>query len=502
MICLSFLLVFILLPLCNSASTNPLDVPLASGTFRGVTTSEGVEEWLGIRFALPPVGSLRFKAPVPVPVSSGINTTVVDASTFGDACPQRPGNLGAPMGEDCLFLNFKKLIATHLTGIIQRSVTNGKPIMFVSTNYRVNTFGFIASSTVAPEDLNAGLHDQRLALEFVQDNIAAFGGDPSKVTIWGQSAGAGSVEAHLIFPANRTLFRAAMADSPVGPFKTSPPASVYDESDKPFGRLLTNTGCSDLECLRALPFETLLNISNALIDTVVNGQLWQPAVGPPGSFVPERASLRIRRGDFLHLPFLAGTNLNEGTIFSETLLPLDPPNSATASTADFFSFIRSLLIDDSKLTDPVLTELANLFPDNLAFEEMIPFETGNEIFDRGAYWYGAQMFLGPRRLLFGAAADKQAIFGYHFTEFIPGNNITFGVAHASELQLLYGPLTGPAAVETDFANTMLDFYLNFINDMTPGEGWPQYTLDTRLLLQLQRGNITPVPDGEKSSNDD
>ncbi|KAG6833576.1 hypothetical protein H0H93_013161, partial [Arthromyces matolae] len=165
----------------------------------------------------------------------------------------------------------------------------------------------LASAHVAPEDLNAGLLDQRLALEFVQDNIAAFGGDPRK------SAGAGSIQAHMVYPASRPLFRAAIAESAVGPFKNSPPPEVYDQPDKPFARLLANVGCPPpgpkaIACLQAVPFETLLNISNTMIRETLNTQLWQPTTGTPGSFAPVRASVRIEAGDFLHVPYLAGTN--------------------------------------------------------------------------------------------------------------------------------------------------------------------------------------------------
>jgi hypothetical protein len=86
----------------TSTASSPLDVLLRTGTFRGVSTTTGIEQWLGLPYALPPTGSLRFKAPVPVPRAS---SATKDASEFGNACPQRPGNLGAPMSEDCLFLN-------------------------------------------------------------------------------------------------------------------------------------------------------------------------------------------------------------------------------------------------------------------------------------------------------------------------------------------------------------------------------------------------------------
>ncbi|KAG6843324.1 hypothetical protein H0H87_005837, partial [Tephrocybe sp. NHM501043] len=400
-----------------------------SGVYRGVSTPQGIEKWLGIRYAQAPTGARRFKAPVAVTASA--SSKVVNASVFGNACPQPPSNLGAPVGEDC---------------IIQRSVANRHPIVFVSMyvlalthlpftqastrNYRLNTFGFLSSAHVPPEDLNAGLLDQRMALEFVQKNIRTFGGDPDKVTIWGQSAGAGSVQAHLIYPSTMKLFRAAIADSSVGPFKTSPPASTYDEPDKPFAKLLDNVGCSTesdaLACLRAVPFETFMSISNSMIDSTLNQQLWEPSVGPRGSLVPELASERIRRGDFLRVPYLSGTTINEGTLISTALLPLRPSTPAE-NDALFVSFVRACLIDNSTLSTPVLNQLRAFFRQDDSTLGA-PFNTGNKLFDRAEAWYTAQMFLGPRRLFFEHASQGQSaqVWGYYFGEFIPGNNITLG----------------------------------------------------------------------------
>ncbi|EIW63971.1 alpha/beta-hydrolase [Trametes versicolor FP-101664 SS1] len=446
-----------------------LDIRTTSGTFRGLSTGNGTEKWLGVPFAQPPVGSLRFKAPVAI---TNASRTVKDAFTFGNACPQEPSSsLGAPLSEDCLFLNVFRPAGTtpseklpilvwfyggaFMNGaasdpqfdptckrvLIQRSVATSKPIIFVSVNYRVNTFGFLASSHVPAEDLNAGLLDQRAALTFLQENAAAFGGDPSKVTIWGQSAGAGAAEAQVLFPTPRPLFRAAIFDSSTGPFKNAPPASRYDDPGFPFARLLAATGCpagpASFACLQKLPFEVS--------------------------------------------PFYR-------TVFSGSVRGLNVP--AAQENATFDTFIKNLLIDPTTVTQDTLNTINSLYPPNDPALGA-PFNTGDSLFDRAEAWYTDNMYLAARRLLFNKAAPLQPLFAYAFREFIPGNDPSLGVFHGSELELLFGHFP---AVEQAFAEQMADFYINFINDLNPGAPWPQFTLETKQVLQLMRDNITAIPD--------
>lgn len=140
------------------------------------------------------------------------------------------------------------------------------------------------------------------------------------------------------------------------------------------------------------------------------------------------------------------------------------------------------MIDESKITQDTLDEIMHAYPANT---EQLSFSTGDSLFDRAAAWYGDSMFLAPQRRFIAAAAKLQPVFTYFFKEFVPGDSPELGgkwasrvlrsqgvselslVYHASELRLLFGPVPAPG-LELEFANTMLDFYINFINDLNPG----------------------------------
>ncbi|KZV96659.1 alpha/beta-hydrolase [Exidia glandulosa HHB12029] len=526
-------LVFFALAAC---AASPLDVRLTSGAFRGtLNVSTRIESWLGLRYATPPTGVLRFRAPVALPQAPR-RVPLVVADKFGNACQQDadPG-LNAPVSEDCLFLNVYRPAGVNAsaklpvlfwihggafrhgagseidpTAMVQRSSEIGKPIIYVSINYRLNTFGFLASSLVPDEDLNVGLLDSRMALEFLHQNIAAFGGDPSKITIWGQSAGAGTVQAHVMFPPpdGRQLFRAAMADSSVGPFKSAPFARQYDEPGKPFAQLLNLTGCTfgskALACLRAVDeffranpaLKVLENITQSMIKTVLNGQLWEAAVGGPNSFMPERPSARVASGRFLRVPYLAGTNNNEGTSFADTLLPtaIPPTTSLQIENANFEAYIRGLVLDGRTISGSTVRTIQSMYPKDDP-ENGAPFNSNSSLFDRGAAFYTDEMFLGPRRLFFDKAAtveDMGPLFAYLFMEFEPGADPMRGVTHASELDFLFGKVTDPS--ETEFVRTFQTMWINFVHDMNPGANWPRFEAGTQLVMQLKNGNITAIPD--------
>jgi len=243
-----------------------------------------------------------------------------------------------------------------------------------------------------------------------------------------------------------------------------------------------------------------------MIKSTLNNQLWQPALGPRGSMITEQASQKIKRNDFLHLPYLAGSNLNEGTSFASSLRNLKIP-AGPAQDARFSTYIRQLLIDDSLLTPTILAQFSTMYRANDSTLGA-PFNTGDGLFDRAAAWYTDTMFLGPRRLLLDQIAPRglgvsevevserpsSNAWVYHFRELVPGNDPSMGVSHGSELNLLFGPLSGDAVSDKPLSNQMRNFYINFIHDLDPGAEWKPFSQDTKLVLQILKDNVTMIQD--------
>ena len=257
----------------------PMDVGVvrtSMGTLRGMAASD-YRLFQGIPYAAPPVGPLRWQLPRPAARWSGM----LDASKPGPQCMQDTGRdprVGKPTSENCLTLNVwtpprgqrgdkrPVMVWIHGGGFVNgsgdiyhsRSLAAKGHIVVVTVNYRLGALGFLAHPSLGPPgDVgNYGLADQQAALRWVRDNIAAFGGDPRKVTIAGESAGGMSVCDHLVAPGSAGLFRAAIIQS----------APCQAQADLANGQrhsvdYAASTGCRNpatiAVCLRALPAATL-----------------------------------------------------------------------------------------------------------------------------------------------------------------------------------------------------------------------------------------------------
>ncbi|KAK2790226.1 hypothetical protein FQN52_005723 [Onygenales sp. PD_12] len=328
----------------------------------------GVEVFPGIPFAKPPVGPLRLKPPQPITEPMG----TYEAKENGKACPQfffstelddaiptsALGKLlnlpifqkALNVGEDCLTINVHRPPGTtaddklpvlfwiygggfelgwnalfDVGSWVTASVNYGKPIVVVSVNYRVGGFGFLAGKEVlADGSANLGLLDQRLGLEWVADNIAAFGGDPDRVTIWGESAGSISVFDHMLMYEGdndykgKPLFHAGMMNSgslvPADPVDCPKGQEVYDT-------VVESAGCANatdtLSCLREVDYDTLLDAMNAppgILSYSSVALSYLPR--PDGVLFTKPVEQLVLEGKFTKVPFIIGDQEDEGTLFA------------------------------------------------------------------------------------------------------------------------------------------------------------------------------------------
>ena len=236
----------------------------------------------------------------------------------------------------------------NLSGIVYTSTLTPHPFIAVSLNYRLGVWGFLQTPVVHAEgSSNAGLLDQRLALHWIQENIASFGGDPARVTVWGESAGAQSIAFHLhaYYGRNDSLFSAAILESggPVGAqLNALPFYQVATENlTRTVGCPISWTSTSQLSCLRNLTSDELFAAHSSLT--------WNPIVD--GDFLPDYPSTLGVQGKFLHVPLIAGTNSDEGASFSVKGL------NTTADVYKSLFYWRNYV-----LSPPSIKRLLELYP--------------------------------------------------------------------------------------------------------------------------------------------
>lgn len=324
-------------------------VDTAYGPVRGVDDGT-VKAWKGVRYAAPPVGGLRWRAPQP-PTRW---TEVADATRVGPVCPQPtdpriPLDLGAPQGDDCLTLNVWASSDTqpgagkpvmvwvhggaYVLGSSAQSLYRGRVLagsgeaLVVTVNYRLGVLGFLDLSSFSTErttfESNLGLRDVLFALRWVRDNIAAFGGDPGRVTLFGESAGGGVVTTLLASPEAAGLFTSAIAQS-------SPVTSVYDASRaaglaKQFLDTL-GVGPDEVDRLPVAPLGDVLAASKRLFDEVPVRTPGTLAYAPivDGDVVPDYPVVLARAGLTHPVPLIIGTNKHEAALFRFMKSPLMP----------------------------------------------------------------------------------------------------------------------------------------------------------------------------------
>uniref|UniRef100_A0A1B6CFD9 Carboxylic ester hydrolase n=1 Tax=Clastoptera arizonana TaxID=38151 RepID=A0A1B6CFD9_9HEMI len=358
-------------------------VTIPDGTLRGTKMiSKGftpVEyySFLGIPYAKPPIGPLRFKEPQPFEPWTGVR----DALKEGPSAPQKHFLFSYEMGEeDCLYLNvFTRQLSTQsadlkpvmfyihaggFTGGSGDTDVNGpdylieEDVVLVTINYRLGALGFLSlENNKLPG--NAGLKDQVLALEWVQRNIACFGGDPNKVTLMGRSAGAASVEYHLLSPLSKGLFHRAIlqSGSTMNPW-------AYEHNPKSFAlRLAKHLGYvgddedadSLLDFFLKVPAMTLVRSQGEILAEKerlhTSGLPFRPVVekeGPGRQFITQTPREIIKSGEFTQVPMITGCTSNEGNLQIEIFTVCQEAFDKFNSNPDFLIPLNMQVPDNEK----------------------------------------------------------------------------------------------------------------------------------------------------------
>lgn len=517
----------------------------------------GIESFNGIPFAQQPVGKLRLKPPQPLKSPLGtIHATGVSKScpnfwlTTGAYIVDGSGNplkeilakipdipldvagelLTSPVfsavtntAEDCLSLNIRRPAGTspdeklpvlfwiHGGGfewgaayqyegspLVQKSIDMDMPFIYVAVSYRLGGFGFLAGKEIKEDGAsNIGLLDQRIALEWVADNIAAFGGDPEKVTIWGESAGAISVFDQLVmFDGDHTykgkpLFRGAMMDSgsviPTTPVDGEKGQAIYDA-------VVADAGCAQandtLECLRDVDFETFYNAANSVPNLFTYYSIdlsYMPR--PDGKVITDSMEVLMNSGKIAKVPFIVGDQEDEGTLFA-----LFQPNvTKTEHIVDHLAHVWKGADRDN------IQRLVDTYPDDPSAGS--PFHTGPlwnwyPQFKRMAALLGDIVFTLQRRAFLRSAEVPCWTFISSYDRGTP----ILGTFHISDIiQVFYGVLPNYAS------RAFHTYYFSFIHDLDPNSRrgnlpkWPQWK-DGQEALNMFAGHSKLITDDFRNSS--
>ncbi|KIM40906.1 hypothetical protein M413DRAFT_155653 [Hebeloma cylindrosporum] len=467
-----------------------------------------VSKFLGIPYALPPVGSLRFRKPVPFEITSDRNV-----QSYGPSCPQQkvgfvPFNGSADISafgnnpvlnyapgeesEDCLTINVMRPLDTgpqdrypvvvwiyggafqfgnaeshDIMGarIVKRSVALGTPVIYVAMNYRSSAFGFLGGQQVFEEKVgNLGLWDQRLALSWVKRHIESFGGNSSQIMIWGISSGAISVALQMIGPDSgenkEDLFHSAFMQS-----GATIPIGHITEGQKHYDFLLKETGCAKpgidtLNCLRILDYPILkaaVDKSPSVSDYTSLNLAWVPRAD--GEFLKDNPQRMTQRGLVAKVPFVSGGVDDEGTVFGLS-------SRSVTTEEDFRQYVHEIFAPKAPIEE--LDPLWTLYPSIPS--EGSPFDTGNNNtflspqFKRMSAFQGDVVFQAPIRFFLQSLSGRQKMWSF------------------LSKQLKYLPALG-SFHGSDFLLTLMEDYLiRFAVRHDPNNGtepvWPEYTRES------------------------
>ena len=481
------------LPRANASSARQT-VRVEDGLLQG-TIEDGLRVYRGIPFAAPPVGDLRWRPPQPAPKWEGVRA----ADQFGRACMQTNAaiaNLPAP-SEDCLYLNvwtpaksagekLPVLVWIHGGGFVAGAPAerlyhgewlSKQSVVFVSIAYRLGVFGFLAHPELSAESPhhgsgNYGILDMIAGLQWVQKNIAAFGGDPRKVTIQGESAGAAAVSILCASQLAKGLFRGAIAESggtfgPVRADASFGESEPLASAEKRAVDWLSSVGISNIAELRKIPADKL--------QAMIPRQFAWSRPNADGWVIPGDQYKVYQSGQYNDVPVLTGYNSDEGLLFGN-------PKSQEA-------YVQSVRDRYHQFADKILAA----YPGGESAAEKW---TERNLIRDSVFGWNAWTWARLQ-----TKTGKSKVFLYYFNEPAelpaeaePG---AFGARHASELPYVFRQLTehdrpAPTLKDEALSDMMRTYWTNFVKTGDPNQSslpkWPAYDEARPQVLHIEAGN--------------
>lgn len=487
-----------------AAPTVVRPLPLVASTDKGVVRgmyAGDAREFLGIPYAAPPVGALRWRAPQPASPWAGVRNATAPGANCAQTGSLASGVITTSTAEDCLYLNvYTPKTARHrplpvMVWIHGGAFTGGAGsiydgaviaaqgnVIVVTINYRLSAFGFLDLPSLGAGNGDYGLLDQQAALRWVQRNARAFGGNPREVTEFGESAGAASVCGNMVSPSAAGLFVRAIAES-----GCLLPAPSVQSAQQEGATLAAKLGCPDAvtaaACLRAKPASDILQAET--------GMGWAPVAGTPA--LPLQPATAFADGQYTHVPLLQGTNHDEGRFFVALLFDgFGHPLTAAQYTASIQASYGTNAA--AVLAHYPLSAYAS--PD-LAYAQ---------VFTDSAFSCPA---LQADHLTAGSG-----VYAYEFSDPNPPNDfpLTFtfplGAAHSTELQYVFQRIpyldTVPPFTPAQLAlsDQMIAYWTRFAATGNPNAGpdwaargrspyWPRFTASRPDIQELIPNGTAP-----------
>jgi len=476
----------------STATTTPGSLLITTdlGIVRG-KLDRGVRSFLGIPYASPPLGDLRWRSPLPHPGWAGIRS----ATSPGNMCPQVIPVMNVAVGnEDCLFLNVHTpdpppqkpapvMVWIHGGGFTTgdgfqytggtdgSAMVRNTGVLVVSMNYRLRELGFLSHPALSAEDPerpssgNYGLEDQISALQWVQRNIAAFGGDPHNVTIFGESAGGWSVCAHLAMPRSAGLFQHAIVQSGICIIPQAGLPAAESQGEKFAARLGCTSAEDVLSCMRSKSpnqVQSALPPDPSFAFTEGEFGSWFPVVD--GYLLQAQIADKLATGEFNQVPVMVGSNQDEGTIF----VMMSHESVGRTLTAENYPERLTYLLHDADLVNAVEARYpVDVYPS--AFEAL------SESFGDG---FLACPTIDTARLLAPHVPTYLYQFNFPDAAFALPGSTDLGAFHSAEVQYVFGNPTKPPFTDDEMllSQNLMGYWTRFAKTGDPNGGdsasWP------------------------------